>query len=285
MSDAPWTIRRVMDWTRGFFEEKKLDTPRLDGELLIGDALKLDRVRLYMDLDRPLNDRELTDIRARIKRRLAHEPVAYILGSRGFWTLDLQVDARVLIPRPDTERLVELAVKKLEGSPAPVICDVGTGSGAIALALASERPDAQVMATDASSDALEVARANAKALELERVTFLEASLLDGVDGPLDLVVSNPPYILSAVVDTLAPEVKDHEPRMALDGGADGFDVIRPLIVAAAERLRPGGRLMFEIGHDQGPAAKALVEADERFTEVAVHQDYGRNDRVVEATRT
>ena len=131
-----WTIRSVLQWTQSYFKEKTLDTPRLDAELLIGDALKVDRVRLYMDLDRPLTDAELADIRERVRRRGKHEPVAYITGKRGFWKLDLAVDARVLIPRPDTERLVELAVEVLQGREAPRVVDVGTGSGAIALSIA-----------------------------------------------------------------------------------------------------------------------------------------------------
>lgn len=279
-----WTIRRVLAWTQGFFREKGIDTARLDAELIISDALGVDRVRLYTDHDKPLLPDELTVIREGVRRRARREPVAYITGRRGFWSLDLHVDSRVLIPRPDTERLVELALDRLKGVEAPQIADIGTGSGCIALALAAERPDAAVVAVDRSADALAVARENAAALSLENVRFVEGDLLEPVSGPLDLVASNPPYIPSAEVDRLMPDVRQFEPRGALDGGPDGLDVIRRLVPAAAERLKPGGRLLFEIGHDQGDDARALVEADPRFAEVAVHQDYGGRDRVVEALR-
>jgi release factor glutamine methyltransferase len=280
-----WTIRSVLQWTQSYFKEKTLDTPRLDAELLIGDALKVDRVRLYMDLDRPLTDAELADIRERVRRRGKHEPVAYITGKRGFWKLDLAVDARVLIPRPDTERLVELAVEVLQGREAPRVVDVGTGSGAIALSIAQERPDAAVLAIDVSPDALAAAEANAVTAGLTNVTFARGDVL----GPAqnfrpDVILSNPPYIPSRECETLMPDVRQFEPRLALDGGADGLVIIRKLVTQAGALLPVGGALLFEIGHDQGEAAAALVQADGRFAEVAVVKDYGGKDRVVRAAR-
>ena len=285
MSQPVWTIRAVLQWTQGFFKDKGLDTPRLDAELLIGDALKLTRVRLYMDLDRPLDERELTDIRERVRRRGRHEPVAYITGKRGFWKLDLAVDARVLIPRPDTERLVELALEALTGREAPRVVDVGTGSGAIALSIASERPDATVLAIDLSPDALAAAEANAAAAGLTNVTFARGDVLaPAADFRPDVVLSNPPYITSAECEALMPDVRLFEPRLALDGGLDGLRVVRALVTQAAALLPAGGALLFEIGHDQGPAAAALVEASAAFTGVTVHKDYGGKDRVGRAAR-
>lgn len=282
---APWTIARVLEWTIGFFREKGIDQPRLDAELLIADALGVDRMRIYLDHHKPLHPDELTAVRERVRRRGRHEPVAYITGQKGFWTLDLAVDARVLVPRPDTERLVERAIERLKGREAPRIVDVGCGSGAIALALAHERPDATVIGVDRSPDALEVSRHNAAALGLDRVEWRHGDLLAGLDGPFDLVASNPPYIPSADIDALMPDVARYEPRAALDGGPDGLDLVRRLIPEAAARLLPGGALLIEIGHDQGPAARALAEADGRFEAVQIVADYGRNDRVLEATRS
>lgn len=280
-----WTIRSVLQWTQSYFKEKTLDTPRLDAELLIGDALKVDRVRLYMDLDRPLTDAELADIRERVRRRGKHEPVAYITGKRGFWKLDLAVDARVLIPRPDTERLVELAVEVLQGREAPRVVDVGTGSGAIALSIAQERPDAAVLAIDVSPDALAAAEANAVTAGLTNVAFARGDVLGPAqDFRPDVILSNPPYIPSRECETLMPDVRQFEPRLALDGGADGLVIIRKLVAQAGALLPAGGALLFEIGHDQGEAAAALVQADGRFAEVAVVKDYGGKDRVVRAAR-
>jgi release factor glutamine methyltransferase len=280
-----WTIRSVLQWTQSYFKEKNLDTPRLDAEWLIGDALKVDRVRLYMDLDRPLTDAELADIRERVRRRGKNEPVAYITGKRGFWKLDLAVDARVLIPRPDTERLVELALEALQGRETPRVVDVGTGSGAIALSIAQERPDATVLAIDLSPDALAAAEANAVTAGLTNVTFARGDVLaPAKDFKPDVILSNPPYIPSRDCEELMPDVRQFEPRLALDGGPDGLVIVRKLLAQAGALLSAGGALLFEIGHDQGEAASALVRADARFGEVAVLKDYGGKDRVVRATR-
>lgn len=284
MTAAPWTIARVLEWTRGYFEEKGIESARLDAELLIADALGVDRVRIYLDHHKPLRPDELAAVRERVKRRGRREPVAYITGTRGFWSIDLTVDPRVLIPRPDTEVLVERALKRLAEQEAPRVVDVGCGSGAIALSIAHDVPGAAVLGVDRSPDALAVSRHNAAALGFDRVEWREGDLLDGVEGPFDLVASNPPYIASAEVDRLMTDVVAYEPRAALDGGADGLDLIRRLIPQAAERLRAGGALLVEIGYDQGDTVRALAEADGRFDAVQIVRDYGGRDRVLEATR-
>ncbi|KAA5803722.1 peptide chain release factor N(5)-glutamine methyltransferase [Alkalicaulis satelles] len=199
---------------------------------------------------------------ALITRRAAREPLSHIVGSVGFWTLDLIVTRDVLTPRPDTETVVEAALAAVPDRSAPLeILDIATGSGAIALALLSELPSARAVATDISAAALAVARNNAAHNRLsERITFIETSWADGVDGPFDLVVSNPPYIASAVIDTLEPEVRDHEPRLALDGGPDGLAPYPHLLAEARRLLKPGGSGVFEIGYDQGEAALALASA-------------------------
>ncbi len=197
---------------------------------------------------------------ALIARRAAREPLSHLLGTVGFWTLELEVTPDVLTPRPDTETVVEAALEAVSGRSAPRrILDIGAGSGAILLALLSELPHAAGVATDISPAALAVARSNAQRNGLvERITFVETSWADGVDGPFDLVVSNPPYIASAVVETLEPEVKDHEPRLALDGGPDGLGPYPHLLAEARRLLKPGGTVVLEIGYDQGDAALALA---------------------------
>lgn len=285
MADETWTIRRVLQWTQGFFRDKGLDSPRLDAELIIGDALGLDRLHLYTDHDRPLDAQELAGIRERVRRRGRREPVAYITGKRGFWKLELQVGPGVLVPRPDTERLVECALEAAAAFATPRIVDVGTGSGCIALALAHDLPNATVLAIDRSVDALRIARANVEASGLGNVTCVEGDLLEPARGfEPDLVVSNPPYIAGRDLADLPPDVRDFEPRLALDGGPDGLAVIRRLVAQSGELLRADGRLLFEIGFDQGETAAAVVAADGRFVDVRVHRDYGGRDRVVDARR-
>lgn len=280
-----WTIRSVLQWTQGFFKDKGLDSPRLDAELLIGDTLKLDRVRLYMDLDRPLDDAELAGIRERVRRRGRMEPVAYITGTRGFYELDLAVDPRVLIPRPDTERLVELALAALKDDAAPRVVDVGTGSGAIGLSIAHARPEARVLCCDISADALAVARANAEKAGLENVAFAQGDLLAPARGfQPTAILSNPPYIDSAEIDRLMPDVRLFEPRLALDGGPDGLVLVRRLVREAAALLPPGGPLLIEIGHDQGERAAQVARDLGAFEDISVEKDYGAKDRVLRARR-
>ncbi|MCA9525684.1 MAG: peptide chain release factor N(5)-glutamine methyltransferase [Myxococcales bacterium] len=281
--EETWTIGRVLTWTTSHFAEKGMESPRLDAELLIADALALTRLQLYTQHDQPLIAPELAAVRERVRRRSRREPVAYITGTRGFWSLDLQVDRRVLIPRPETELLIEKALDFLKPFRQPRIVDVGTGSGCIALTLAKERPDARVLAIDTSPDALAVAAANRDRLELP-VTLQRGDLLQGVEGPFDLIVSNPPYIASGEIAGLMPDVARHEPRLALDGGPDGLVLIRPLIDQAGARLAPGGGLMIEIGHDQGPRLLEILKKDGRFEAEAVHADAAGLPRLATARR-
>jgi release factor glutamine methyltransferase len=247
------------------------DTPRLDAELLLAHVIGVGRAAIISDPERGLEPEEARMFMDFAARRREREPVAYILGSKGFRTIELAVDARVLVPRPETEHVVE-AVLDL-----PVrarVADVGTGSGAIALALKAERPDLDVVATELSPGALAVARANAARLGLE-VELLQGDLLDPVSGPLDAVVSNPPYV--ATGDPLPPEVGRHEPREALFGGADGLDVIRRLIPAAA--ASGAGLLALEVGAGQAAAVAELMGAA-GYGSVAVARDLAGIERVV-----
>jgi release factor glutamine methyltransferase len=273
------TLGEVLRLSTGYLEEHGSPTPRLDAELLIGHALGLERIRLYTSFDRPLSEPELAAIRALLERRGRREPVAYVLGRWGFHGLDLAVDARVLVPRPETEVLVERCLALLEGRAAPAVLDVGTGSGAIALALKAARPDAAVTACDVSADALEVAAANAAALGVE-VELVESDLLAGVAGRrFDLIASNPPYVADAEIDGLEPEVARFEPRRALAAGPDGLAVLRRLAGAAAGSLAAGGWLVCECGAGQaGAVAELLLAAG--AGETATEPDLAGIDRVV-----
>lgn len=270
----PWTTLDVLAWTQKRFAERGLLSPRLEAEVLLAHALGTTRVALYTGFDKPLEEDELGAYRDLIRRRLAGEPVAYLIGEQEFWSLPLAVDARVLIPRRDTETLVEVARKLAPG--ARRIADLGTGSGAIVLALLKELPEATAVAVDASPGALEVARANAERHGLAaRVTFVEGDLAAPLDGAFDLVVSNPPYVPRRDLAGLSPEVR-REPALALDGGPDGLDVLRRIPPAVAAHLAPGGVLAVEHGFDQGAAVRDLFAG---YRDVATTRDLAGNERV------
>jgi release factor glutamine methyltransferase len=279
-----WTILEVLRWTTGRFAERGLLNPRLEAELLAAHALGATRMQLYTEFDRPLGAGELAALRELVRRRQGGEPVAYLTGRREFWSLDLRVDGRVLIPRPDTETVVEVALELLPAEAAARVADVGTGSGAIALALKRERPRAEIVATDVSPDALAVARDNAARLGLE-VAFLEGDLLDPLAGagPFDLVTANLPYVKSGDIDALAPEVRS-EPRRALDGGSDGLGLLRRLVDGVAARLGPAGAVVLEVGAGQAEAIAARLR-DAGFAEPQTRRDLGGVDRVVWARRS
>jgi release factor glutamine methyltransferase len=289
MSDGArevWTLLKVLTWTHGHFAGRGLATPRLDAELLLAHVLGCDRVRLYTHFDQPLEAEELARYRELIRRRLQGEPVAYLVGKKEFRSLSLTVDARVLVPRPDTEILVEEALRLVPADTAGTVrvVDVGTGSGAIALALKAARPALEVIGVDRSPDALEVARENATRLGLD-VALEESDLLAAVAdrAPLGLVVSNPPYIPTGELDGLQAEVQK-EPRAALDGGPDGLAVIRRLVAEAAPLLAPGGALALEVGAGQADAVAALVADDGRYGPATRARDLGGVERVVVARR-
>jgi release factor glutamine methyltransferase len=258
-----------------------IEDARGEARHLLASAGELSQARMIT----ALNERQPADEAARfealIERRAAREPLSHILGNVGFWTLELEVTPDVLTPRPDTESVVEAALEAVEDRTAPLrVLDIGTGSGAILLALLSDLPGASGVATDISPAALAVARRNAQRNGLaERITFVETCWADGLEGPFDLVVSNPPYIASAVIETLEPEVKDHEPRLALDGGPDGLGPYPHLLSEARRLLRPGGTAVFEIGYDQGQAVLALA-CDAGAWNAGLRQDLAGRDRAL-----
>jgi release factor glutamine methyltransferase len=284
----PWTLLKILRWTTHFFETKDAsDSPRLDAELLLAHVLDFDRVKLYTHFDRPMGSDELASYRALIKRRVSGEPVAYLLGTKGFWDIELDVDKRALIPRPETEVLIEEALELVGKDGEATLVDVGTGTGAIALVMAKERPNLRVIATDVSEDALALARQNAEKLELdERVGFALSDLLSGVAPevlPVDIVVSNPPYVAEDERDEVMVDVKDYEPDGALFAGPDGLDVIRRLIPQAFDALASGGHFLCEHGWRQGDSMRELLE-EAGFVDVYIRKDYSGHDRIARARK-
>jgi len=273
-----WTVLKLLKWTAEYFSGKGIDNGRLDSELLLADTLKLNRVGLYLNYDRPLTAEELTLFRKQVERRARREPLAYILGRCEFWSLPFVVTPAVLIPRPDTEVLVEEALKRLP--PQGRVLDVGLGSGAIAVAIAHERSDARVEGIDLSPEALAVALENAAANGVaEQVTFRQGDLFALNGGPYDLIVSNPPYIAAGEMPTLMPEVRDFEPSLALVAGADGLDCYRALVPAAWPQLSAGGWLLVEVGAGQSQAVQDLFSAADYCEGITV-RDLGGIERVV-----
>lgn len=281
-----WTIIKLIQWTTTYFKEHGIESPRIDAELLLAFALGLARIDLYLRHDQPLNPDELTRYRALVKRRAAREPVAYITGTKEFWALEMAVGPDVLIPRPETECVVEaiLHFLKDDNSPqAPRVLDLGTGSGAIALALAQSLPTAWVTALDRSCRALAIADRNRRRHNLQdRVHLLAGDWLapfSGSKARFDVIVSNSPYIPAGQIDQLAPDIARYEPRAALDGGPDGLACLALLIGAAPTWLSPGSALFLEIGYDQYPAVQRLAAESGAYRDIACRPDYSGKDRV------
>jgi release factor glutamine methyltransferase len=277
-----WTVLKLLRWTADFFAGRGLDAPRLDAELLLAATLGLDRVGLYVNFERPLQAGELAAYRERVRRRAGREPLAYILGQAEFWSLPLKVTPEVLIPRPETELLVEEALPRLSGR--QQVLDVGTGSGALAIALAHERQELLVTAIDVSPAALAVAADNARSNGVaERIRFAQHDLGQLPPGPFDLVVANPPYVPSGELAALMPEVRDFEPQLALDGGIDGLDAYRALARQAGAVLTAAGWLLVEVGSGQAPAVQELF-AGAGLKEILVSRDLAGIERVVGGRR-
>jgi len=273
-----WTTLKVLTWTKGYLTEKGVENARLEAEWLLCAALGMDRVGLYVNFDKPLTAAELSACRALVSRRARREPLQYILGSQDFCGLDFEVAPGVLIPRHDTETLVQEAAGRCPS--AGRVLDIGVGSGCIAVALAKALPGIEMTGCDPSSAALELAARNAGRHGVS-LALVAGSLFEPFPGRMfDLIVSNPPYIPSADLETLQPEVRDHEPRQALDGGADGLDFYRRIIPEAPYHLVSGGWLLLEIGMGQAADVRGLFEAAGRFTEIFFARDAGGIERVI-----
>ena len=286
MADV-WTMARLLTWTTDFFREHGIENPRLDAEVLLGAVLGKDRMYLYVHFDEPLEPAELARFRSYVKERAAHVPLAYVLGRREFMGLDFRVTRDTLIPRPDTEILVQCAVDFLraraaEGRDDLTLADIGTGTGAIALSVLHYTEGTRADAVDISPAAAEVARENAERLNLtERIEIHEGDLTAPLAGrSYDVILSNPPYIPSADIAGLMPEVCRYEPHLALDGGHDGLDIYRRLAADAPPMLKDGGVLAVEVGIGEAHDVAALMEAHPRIVRTEIRRDLGGIERVV-----
>jgi len=290
--DLPWTIHKLLKWTDSYFKSHNIESPRASAEIILAHALSLKRIDLYIQYDQPLIDEELALFKSLIRRRIKKEPVAYIVGEKEFWSMSLEITRDVLIPRPETECLVEAALKFLPNNSSDnssdtrkTILELGTGTGAITLALASERPDNMYFASDRSQKALEVAERNAKQhVEKGEISFIcgdwfgpfkEKSIL------FDMILSNPPYIKTGTIPLLQPEIREYEPFAALDGDKDGLGSIRHILHTACSYLADNGVIFLEIGHDQKEEVLKIVESCGTYDNFCCFKDYSANDRVVQ----
>jgi release factor glutamine methyltransferase len=284
--EAAWTILRLLSWTSEYFASHDIENPRADAEILLAHSLGLRRIDLYVQHDKPLTSEELTLFRGMVRRRGRREPVAYITGEKEFWSLPLKVTPEVLIPRPETECLVEAALEILskdKTARAGRVLDLGTGSGAIVLSLATERPHDVLVAVERSPAALAIARENAGRHGLaSRIRFLKGDWFDPLDQgeTFDLIVSNPPYVRRDDIGNLQPEVSRFEPVPALDGGPDGAECLAQIIQTAPRYLRPSGSLLMEMGYDQAALLEGVARKAGCYEEPVFLKDYSGLDRVV-----
>jgi len=285
-----WTLLELIREASAYLAKKGVSSPRLDTELLMACVLGCSRVELYLRFDQPLTKEELDRFRELLRRRARREPLAYILGAKEFWSLSLRVNPSVLIPRPETETLVEVALEELkeavrkESLPISAL-ELGTGSGAIVIALARELgASVSWWATDISREALEVARWNARELGVQGwIRFLEGDMWEALEpgqGRFRLVISNPPYVPTALIQQLEPEIRCYEPALALDGGHDGLALIRRIIEQAPCRLVPGGMLVMEVGEAQSELLDEILGKDSRWGKWGWRQDLGGRSRAL-----
>ncbi len=268
-------------------QAKGFENARLEVERLLGSVLGMSRMELYLAFDRPVDERDRDRFRALYKRRLAHEPLQHLLGETGFREVTIKTDRRALVPRPETELLVEEAVEFLRAKHAPLVADLGTGTGAIALSVAYEIPGAKVVAVDISWDALLLAKANARKLGLEdMVTLVCGDMLECLEGrgPFDAILSNPPYVRTDEIDDLEPEVSRFEPRAALDGGVEGMDHLNRLADNAHHHLKPGGLFVVECAEDQADPLRDRILAGNSFFSCEVVHDLTGRKRMVKAVK-
>ena len=277
-----WTIREVLNWTRGYFEGAGIAQPRLEAEILLAHTLGADRLHLYLSPDKPLTQDEREAYRSAITERRSGTPLQHIIGEVTFYGLRFRVRSDALVPRPETEELLDHIMRMIPRDRPTRCLDLGTGTGVISICLARYLPEAEVTATDISSGALHLAMENAELNGVaERIRFVESDWFSSIDGCYDLVVSNPPYVPEDQLDGLSPEVRDHEPQVALNGGPDGLVQIRNLMEKVPTHLAPEGIVVFEVGHDQGSRVSELM-AGAGLVEIGVQPDLTGKDRFVVA---
>jgi release factor glutamine methyltransferase len=289
MPEEPWTILKLLHWTTDYFKRNKVAEPRASAEVLLAHLLSKDRLFLYLNYERPMEAEELAAFRTFVRRRLAGEPNQYITGMQEFWSLPFRVSPDVLIPRPETEVLLETVLEFL-GSPDPEVrvLDLGTGSGAIAVALARELGVISIVATDSSMAALRLAQENALLNQIDsKIHFVCAdmfSAFSSASAKFIVVATNPPYVSQAEFSKLSPEISDFEPRYALDGGPDGLAAIRRIIKEASTVLSQKGALIMEIGADQAESVSSLVKDSQHYESYRIIRDYSGLDRVLLAVK-
>ena len=286
-----WTIQKLLNWVTDYFTGKGVDAPRLSAELLLSHVLGMKRIELYTQFDKPVARPQLDELHGLVKRAGEHEPVAYLIGKTEFYSLEVNITGDCMIPRPETELLVQRAIEFLRTRDGTqFVCDLCTGSGCVAVAIAKNVPDARLIATDISAAALDVAAQNVDRHALtERITLLQGDLFEPLVQPLDveqfdLIVCNPPYVSAAEYETLDTNVKDYEPKIALFAGEDGLDIYRRIIEKADQFLKPEAVLMLEIGYAQGSAVSELLEQAGAFVEITIEKDTHDNDRIVTTKR-
>ncbi|MCP4612298.1 MAG: peptide chain release factor N(5)-glutamine methyltransferase [Planctomycetes bacterium] len=287
-----WTIQKLLNWTTEYLTGKGIESPRLSAELLLSHTVELTRIELYTQFDRPVPPEQLDKLRDLVKRAGQNEPIAYLVGRTEFYSLQIDVTPDCMVPRPETELLAERAIEFLRErrTSTQYVCDLCTGSGCIAVAIANNFTDSRIIATDICGAALAVAAGNVRKHQLnDRITLLCGDLFDPVISGLDvnefdLILSNPPYVSAAEYEKLDKNVKDYEPKKALFAGVNGLDVYSRIIEKAGQFLKPDGALMLEIGYAQGPAVKELLEQTGDFSEIKIEKDFHNNDRIVSAKK-
>jgi release factor glutamine methyltransferase len=279
-----WTISKILDWTTEYLKKLNMEWPHLEAEILLAHALDLKRIGLYTNYERILRAEELSRFKQLIQRRSKHEPIAYITGNQPFMSLDFHVDRSVLIPRPETEKLVEVVIDLIKSSivhrPSSLVADIGTGSGAIAVSLTKYLPQIKVIGIDSSANAVKIAQKNAERHKVnDRCEFVVGDMLNQFDDTckFDIVASNPPYIPTADINALQADVKDYEPREALDGGEDGLLYIKKLIQDSPKYLKDDGYLMFEFGINQADNIMELTK--DKFEETKIIKDASGVERL------
>ncbi|MDP6178994.1 MAG: peptide chain release factor N(5)-glutamine methyltransferase [Desulfatiglandales bacterium] len=293
MSPKIWTIKELLKVTTDYLKTKKIDSPRLVAEILLAHQLNINRIKLYLNFDQPLRKSEITGYRSLITRRLGREPLQYIIGIQEFWSQDFIVGMQVMIPRPESELLVEQVISLCKGGRLPEnqnyrILDLGTGSGVLAISLAGELEEASLWASDISRDALNLARLNTQKHGVEgRIEFCLGDMWQAFldqDLKFDIILSNPPYIASEAIDTLPAEVRDYEPRLALDGREEGMYFISKIIMEGPKYLNPGGWLLLEMDPKQTTKAFILIEESDSYKEKVRLKDFSNRYRVVMAKK-
>jgi release factor glutamine methyltransferase len=286
-----WTIQKLLNWVTEYLTSKGIESPRLSAELLLSHELELKRIDLYTQFDKQVPQEQLDKLHELVKRAGLYEPVAYLTGRTEFYSLELDITTDCMIPRPETELLVQRAIEFLRTrSGVQYVCDLCTGSGCIAVAIAKNFPNGRITATDISAAALAVTARNVEKHRLEeRIKLLCGDLFEPVIKQLDvnqfdLIVCNPPYVSTAEYENLDKNVKDYEPQSALLAGQDGMDIYRRIVTEVDKFLKPGAVLMLEIGYAQGPAVRELLEQTGAFAEIKIEKDFHDNDRIVTAIR-